>query len=297
MKAIKKIKWERVITNIQGKVLEGLGRYRFLTLRQMLDLGVGTTQYKYLWEQVRSLRDRKRALVRCHRYENPAPRKGRVEDMYFLTPVGKEVLITELLVAEEQIKMPIGTIPAYKDYFHRKYTIDVQILLDSWAKNNEVSVRFFHTYFDMTGDNRVHKNLQAKTKVYLEGEDYFIPDGVFQLERGEETRLVLFEMYNGKNSGRVIEQLHKHALALTERHTHRQFGYDLNKSYPIMMVFEFDSIKRAVVEKAKREVSKHGVQSFSRVEQYFISKSLEELKAETLNEHWTTLFGNKRVLW
>lgn len=293
MKATNKLKWENVITNIQGNVLEGLARYKFLTLSQMLKLQVGTTRYKYLWEQVKSLRDRRKPLVSCHRYENPEPRKGRVEDMYFLTNVGKTALVNELLFSEQSIKMPAGNTPAYKDYFHRRNTIDFQISLDRWANTVDVLVPFFDTYFDMTGNNRMSKDLRAKTKVDLDGEDYFIPDGVFRVEAKKQQRLFLFEMYNGKDSGRVVEQLHKHAMAMTERHTHRSLGYDPKKSYTIVLVFEFDGIKKAVIEKAKKELSERGKQSFAKVQQYFICKSLEELEKGKFDKNWTTLFGRR----
>lgn len=297
MKVTSKVKWSNVITNIQGNVLEGLARYKFLTLSQMLDLEVGTTRYKYLWEQVKSLRDRRKPLVRCHRYENPEPRKGRVEDMYFLTPIGKTALVNELLFSEQSIKIPAGNTPAYKDYFHRRNTIGFQISLDRWAKSKDVGVPFFDTYFDMTGNNRVNKDLRAKTKVDLDGEDYFIPDGVFRLEEDKRQRLFLFEMYNGKDSGRVIEQLHKHAMAMTERYTHHSLGYDPKKSYTIVLVFEFEGIKKAVIGKAKKEFSESGKQSFGKVQQYFICKSIEELEKGRFGKNWTTLFGQKSDLF
>ena len=297
MKAANNIKWENVITNIQGNVLEGLARYKFLTLSQMLDLQVGTTRYKYLWEQVKSLRDRRKPLVSCHRYENPEPRKGRVEDMYFLTSLGKTALVNELLFSERAIKIPAGNTPAYKDYFHRKNTIHFQIALDKWADDVGVDVPFFDAYFDMTGNNRTSKDLRAKTKIDFGGEEYFIPDGVFKLNKEKKQRLFLFEMYNGKDSNRVIEQLHKHAIAMTNRYTHHSLGYDPNKSYTIVLMFEFEGIKKAVVEKAKKEFSESGKQSFGKVQQYFISKSLDDLKEGNFDRNWTTLFGRKSKLF
>ena len=288
-----KIKWEGVITNIQGKVLEGLARYKYLTLSQMLDLKVGTTRYKYLWEQVKSLRDRKRPLVECHKFESPNPRKGRVEAMYYLSKKGKDMLINEFQHPEEQIKIPLSKTPAYKDYFHRKHTISFQIALDTWANVNGFTVPFFDTYFDMVGDNRVNKNLRAKTRIEFGEKDYFIPDGAFWLEGQYKQRLFLFEMYNGKDSRRVVQQLHKHAKALTERFTHQKYELSLKKSYTIILLFELESIKQAVIEKAKREFTLDGGQTFVNVQKYFLCKSLSELQEGNFYRNWTTLFGAK----
>ena len=296
MKVKKKIKWANVITSIQGNVLEGLARYKYLTLSQMLELEVGTIRRKYLWEQVTSLRDRRKALVACHRFENPEPKKGRVEDMYFLTQNGKNALVNELQYPELTIKIPTSQTPAYKDYFHRKYTISFQITMDKWAEGHEVDVPYFYTYFDMIGNNRVNKNLRARTRVDFEGEDYFIPDGAFRLVGKDNQRSFLFEMYNGKDSGRVIEQLHKHALALTNRFTHHSLGFDPTKSYTIILMFEFEGIKKAVMKKAKKELSESGKKSFANVEKYFICKSLEELDKEGFDKNWTTLFGRRSNL-
>ena len=122
-----KVKWDGRITMIQGNVLEALARYKFLTMSQMLKLDIGTTQYQYLAMQTKSLRDRGRPLIGCHNFHIPQPRKGRVESMYYLRPKGREALVFELDIPEEKIKMPIGKSVAYKDYLHRKYTIDYQI--------------------------------------------------------------------------------------------------------------------------------------------------------------------------
>ena len=268
----RQVKWEQVITNIQGNVLEALAKYKFLTLTQMLLLDVGTIQYKYLWEQVKSLRDRKRALVGAHRFDSPYPRKGRVEDLYYLTNQGRHALKEELFF-KGSIKIPTNKTPAYKDYTHRKYTIDFQIALHKWAKKAGFNVPFFHTYFDMIGSKK-EKNLRAKTRIALDT-DFFIPDAMFQLESEHKERFYLFEMYNGKDSKRVIKQLHKHARAMTQRYTHQQFGLDHSRSYSIILVFEFESTKKAVIEKARREISKDGNSYFQYIETVFYLQKLE----------------------
>lgn len=280
----KKVPWAGRITNIQGNVLEALSRYKFLTMSQMLKLDIGTTQYQYLQKQIKSLRDRGRPLIGTHNFHTPQPRKGRVESMHYLTPKGREALVFELDIEAENVKMPIGKSMAYKDYQHRKYTIDYQIELDKWASRNGAVVPVFDTYFDKVGNNRVSKNLRAKTRITLSQDEYFIPDGVYSLKREGSKRLHLMEMYNGKDTGRVIRQLHKHAQALAFKCTHRQFNLDPDFSYTIDLVFQFESIMKATIERIQEDGA------FTNIGQYFLCKTIEEVNEGKLDT-WVDLHG------
>jgi hypothetical protein len=264
----KQILWANAITNIQQNILVSLARYKFLTSSQMLALEVGTKHYPYLWKQLVSLRDRKKPLVICNSFPNPNPKKGRVESMYFLSKEGKkQILENEFLSESEIIKMPRSKTMAYKDYFHRKFTIDFQIKLDHWANKNGKTVPFFDTYFDKTGNNRTNKNLRAKTRIDFNDEMFFIPDGAFKIDN----QFYLFEMYNGKDTKRVLEQLDKHAQALTYRHTHKTYNLDPNKSYKTILLFEFLSAKNALLKRIQDE------KSFDFIRPYFLVKANEEL--------------------
>jgi len=285
-KMIKKIPWENKITFIQSNVMEHLARYKFLTLSQMLALDIGTTQYQYLWKQVMSIRDRKNPLVGCHSFGIPQPQKGKVESMYYLTPLGKRILIEDFEFID-RIKMPIGKTAAYRDYFHRKYTIDFQIALDKWANENGVIIPYFDTYFDKVGNNRKDKSLRAKTKIGEGDNDYFIPDGVFDVTIEDVKRFYLFEMYNGVDTGRTIKQLTKHAHALVERKTHTKYKLDRKKSYNIVLVFEFDSMMKAVIKRISSD------ERFKFIEKYFLCKSLDQVRAGDFYNNWTTLSGKK----
>ena len=94
-------------------------------------------------------------------------------------------------------------------------------------------------------------------------------------------------MYNGKDTGRVLEQLHKHAEALTHRHTHRAYGLDMKKSYKTILLFEFSSAKNALLKRIQNEPS------FEFIRPYFLVKSLEELHQVSF-EMWMDLDGVER---
>lgn len=289
MKEQQTSRWAGVITNIQSNVLENLGHYGYLTMSQMLALEVGTKYYQYLWKQVKSIRDRNKPLVRCNNFKAPQPRKGKVESIYFLTKYGKRTLVNDLQISENVIKMPIGSNIAYKDYFHRRYTIDFQITLDHWANANGFSIPFFDTYFDKTGDNRIKGNLRAKTRIDFGGRDYFIPDGAFKVVIEDEQHFYLFEMYNGKDTGRTLKQIHKHATALVKRFTHTAYSLNPKKAYRIVLLFESDSLKRAIIRRVQEQST-----VFHQVQKYFLLKSREELTAGDFYNNWATLLGESR---
>ncbi|MEM6700335.1 MAG: hypothetical protein AAF599_18165 [Bacteroidota bacterium] len=195
----------------------------------------------------------------------------------------------EELNYEGQIKMPIGrgSLP-YKDYQHRINTINFQIQLDQWAASNGCQIPFFHTYFDKEGDNRVNKNLRAKTKIELDNNDFFIPDGAFKIITEQQERFFLMEMYDGKDTNRTVQQLHKHALALTKRYTHQTYQLPTNKSYSIILIFEYASHLQAVLQRIQTKEP-----SFQLIQKYFRAKSLEQLATTLFLEEWQTLRGEE----
>ncbi len=290
VKSNKKVMWHNTITNIQARVLEGLARYQYLTFSQMSALGVGASHYQYLWKQVASIRDRKRPLVKCHNFSTPQPKRGRVESLYFLTQHGKNALINELHLHEEEIKKPTSRTVAYKDYHHRKQTIDFRIQLDKWAKNQDLTVPFFDTYFEKSSNS--NGELRAKTRIDIKGGDYIIPDGAFEIIGDQKKEFFLFELHRGADNARLIRQLDKHARCLTYRSTHGKYGLPVKKGYKIILLFELDSIKDAFVKR----MGKDGF-AFKKVQQYFLSKSISDLGQGDFNGGWTTLFGDRVVFF
>ncbi len=299
MKPQKPVAWEDTITNIQARILESLAHYKFLSLSQLLQIGVGTTQYKYLHKQIASLRDRQTALVQKKSFVLMQPTHSgsqkavRAEDMYYLTKAGKKALLDDLYYPlDKELRLPLGQNISQKDYIHRKCTISFQIYLDQWAKQEGYEIPFFHTYFDKVGNNRIAKNLRAKTKITLEGEDYFIPDAAFKIKGNNLDKFFLFEMYNGRDTGRTLYQLHKHALALTKKYTHASYQLDPSKSYTTILVFRFDGLKNAFIKRVKEQGN-----TFAAIQKFFICKSMDELEQGDFSLNWTTLLGEQVQLF
>lgn len=288
----RKKRWEGVITNIQSNVMIQLATYRFLTLSQMLQLDVGTTSKSYLRKQLAVLMERKKPLLNRHRFATPELKKGRVESMYFLTKHGVKELVDGLGMSEDAIKRPKKKNMFYKDYWHRRFTIDFEIAVNLWAEKNGVEIEFFDTYFDMTGNNRTGKNLRAKTRIPIGKDEYIIPDASFMLIFPDGNKeLFLFEMYNGKDTARVMRQLKKHAQI--QFMGSPQAVYKINKSYNTILLFEHESIKDAVIKRLS-DPKHEELRGFA---DYFLLKSLDSISSETLFGAWQSLDGKPMELF
>lgn len=291
-----KTRREAAVSRIQSSVLISLARFKFLTISQLLEIGVGTNQKSYLWKQMASLRDRKTPLVKCQRFAMVQTKSSKpplkVEDWYYLSPAGKRFLEDEFHY-REGIKMPIGrgNIPS-KDYFHRKRTISFFIALTKWAEANDIEIPFIHNYYDKSGNVRKSGNLRAKTKINFEGSDFFIPDGVFKLRNNGNEKFFLMEMYNGGDVGRTINQLVKHAICLTQRYAHKAYKIPSNKSYLIVLIFEQQSLMEATIDRISKKES-----AFAIIEKYFRCKTVEGLESDPFYQGWKTLGGKKVTLF
>jgi len=273
------------LTTVQSNILIELARYKFLTVSQMHRLEI-SHDISWIRTQAKELSEGGNPLIERITF-NVTPRKGRVENVYFLTKRGKEILIEGMNLEEANIKMPIGNSTLfYKDYNHRKNTIDFQISVYQWAKEQErgTYVDFFDCYFDKVGNNRMAANLQAKNKIPLENDEYIIPDGIFLLHTPKRPFLFLFEMYDGKDTKRVFQQVKKHVSAIalgspSEKYTHPF-------AHRVVMVFEFESMKDAFLERTRRDPY------FSEVSPCFRCKSIEGVQQD-FSSGWETLTGEK----
>ncbi len=181
----------------------------------MVLLGIAS-DVSYIRKKAKDLRSQHKPLVGVRRFPND-PNRGGTENFYFLTKHGEIWVKEEFNIEERDILYLPSAKAKFGLYRHRKYTILFQILLDKRALSNGMTVTFFYRDFDKQGNNRSDKNLESLTKIPLVDTDFFIPDGIFQLEgtptvQGKE--LYLFEMYNGESTKRVVQQLKKHGQAI-----------------------------------------------------------------------------------
>ena len=78
------------ISQTEGKILEAVAHYRFLTAHQLMRLGV-TSDKTHLYDKLRTLKTRRPALLHELRF-GPEPGLGRLASIYFLTEHGAAAL-------------------------------------------------------------------------------------------------------------------------------------------------------------------------------------------------------------
>jgi DNA-binding PadR family transcriptional regulator len=251
-----------LINNLQATILEHLGRFGFLAVSQFHVLtgkSVG-----YLREMLGSLS--RRGYIKSYRVE--VSYKVRAENIYFLTPLGKEFLLSHKNVFADDIKIPVSSNPVVvKDYFHRLAFVNTHIAIYQYLQTSGVPLAFFYTYFDKTGSVK-KGNLAAKTKVPLDGYAFYIPDGVFVVAN----TLYLLEMYCDRDTKRIINQLGVHAKAIALGTPAKAFSVAANPY--VLSVFAHDGIKEAVIKRLK------AIDGFTQMKHLFYFTTLEDLQHE-----------------
>lgn len=265
-----------LINNIQADILESLGRFSYLSVSQLHSLT--DKSLGYLREQLAILSERK--LIKSYHVEITA--RVRAENIYYLLPAGKEVLLHNEKAFADDIRLPIGVPLVVRDYQHRKNFVDLHIALYQHLQKHGIPLSMFSTYFDKTGNNRAAHNLESKTKIPLGKDTFFIPDGVMITENAESKTLYLLEMYNGKDTIRTLQQLGKHAEAIAKGTPGQVFGIGANPF--VLSAFEHDSIKQAVIKRLQQN------DRFSAMSSLYFFASLDDVKSDC-GGAWKTVNG------
>lgn len=266
-----------LINTIQADILEHLGRFGFLAVSQFHALtgkSVG-----YIREMLGSLK--RRGYIASYRIE--ISYKIRAENIYFLTPLGKEFLLSHKQVFADDIKLPIAKNPVVtKDYWHRLSFITLHIHLYKCCLAHGIELKTFYSYFDKVGSVKAG-TLTAKTKIPLQKGSSYIPDGV--MIAGE--RLYLLEMYCDKDTKRIINQLAQHAQAITLATPAKTFG--IQDDPLVLSVFAHASIKQAVI---KRLAANDG---FTPVSHLYFFATLKDVQTD-MTTAFTTIQGKQLLL-
>lgn len=272
------------LTESQITAIELLATYKYLTSSQFVKMGL----YKkrgYLTNALKALVDMKKPLLAKHDFN---PINGKLESFYYLTKHGKQFLIDELEYTNSQIKAPRGLSPIYlKDYYHRKLTIDFHVYFRAWLESNNGNVRFFNYYFDKLGNNRSDdksKHVTATNKVILNKNTSFIPDANTMFSVDDKEYLYLFEQHNGTDAKRLFEQLYVHINAIANGAVAKK--YDIKKSHRVVVVCEYESVKKSVITRLQPE---KGIEHYTN---FFIFKTNAELE-EDFYHNWTKISGEQ----
>lgn len=198
----------------QLRVLEQLGVYRYLTVRQMLQLGIGKTEKEIRDKVLSLLKAKPHALIQSVDFGFIAG-VGRLPQIHHLTKRGALALADLHSIGLDSIQYPIGAVQFSRDYFHRLEFISLHIALRNYAETTGQTLEFFHSYFDSTGNQRqANSQLIRDTQVQLK-ETVIIPDGNFRLAMLDgQTRLFTLELHKGNNTKKILAQLENHAFII-----------------------------------------------------------------------------------
>lgn len=283
------------ISNKQTDLLLYLAKYKFLSVSQLYLLG--------FCEKSKSIYDHLSALKRATRpfigeiKGGISPKYGTLESIYYLTKRGVKVL-EDLNIDPDLIRYPKASVVySTQDYFHRRSTVNFHILLEKWIEKEGFTLNFIEFYFDKAGNNRRGKTtgtLKALTRILIDTDKktgkelYILPDAVFSINDGKTDRLYLFEMVNGKDTKRVLEQIARHQFAIhkgtpTEKYEHK----NANR---VILLFEEETTRNAVIKRANE------LKAYSTYKAHFLLKTYDDITKEFFS-NWRNFDGKKINLY
>lgn len=267
-----------IINNIQSNLLEHLGYFGYLTVsHQRLFTG---KSLGYLREQLAILTQR--GYVQSFHIEVA---QKRTENMYSLTKEGKEILLQHEKVFSH-IRVPASYKPVIVlDYNHRRNYLFLVIAATMMLRKLGIAIPVFHSYFDFVGDNRTKKNgaLQSKTKIPLNNNTAFAPDGIIVTDKAGKKTMFLLEMCNGRDAARVVNQLYnKHRIAISNGEPGTTLGIPANPF--VFSCFEYDGCRQAVINKLLQ------IPTFASMSKLFFFGSLDDV-IKDFSGAWHTIHG------
>jgi hypothetical protein len=268
----------------QTKILLSLAKYKYLTISQFLSLEVGKDK-EFIRKNLSLLRE-KRFTDRMTFGLIPA--KGKFEDIHFLTERGAKEILTNTDLQPDQVRHPSRASTFFKnDYLHRVSTVDIMIAFNVWADGQGYQVDFFDTYFDKVGSQKASKQgIQSKTRFDLPNGQNISPDGIIKYSTANNSFLYCLEVYNGKDTKRVTEQIRKLAYATFEGTPSEKYGH--NKANRNLIVFQYDTYKQTAIERIKQDPY---LSQFDGLERFFLFNSVDSAK-KNFGQSWSDLDGN-----
>lgn len=266
----------------QQLILEYLAQCKFLTVSQMIALGIKNDRAN-LNRELKAMRAWPKPPI-AHKNFGADPIEGKLESVHYLTEQGEKLLLEHTDCS--LVRRPLGDSTLfYKDYKHRKNTIDIHIALLKRVQANAGDLLLFDTYFDQEGNNRTQGNARSKTKIVLSDGSFLIADAVAVWHNYTDYQVYALEMYNGKDTGRVERALWQHALALSEGVLVDKLKmiFPSIRGYQVLCVFEHESCMQAVWQRLQSN------ENYEELKNYFLAKSLTEIQQKGFFGNWRSL--------
>ncbi len=283
------------LTHQQTNVLKALAEFKYLTIKQLIDMGISTNANSVRERSLNPLERHKKRFIKSRNF-GWKPQIGKLPKVYYLGHNGVTLLADFLQINTKEIEYPKGGIQYTDDYQHRVNFIDFHIAFKRWTQQQHKDVDFFYSYFDKIGSQRKGKiRSMAKTRVQLNRTVYtqqeskaFIPDGITQYQDGNKPRLVAIEIHNGTNSKRITHQLLDHLESIEQALFNKKFDHE--PANFVLSVHEnqstLDSVKRRLIERSE----------FKAFLPLFLFNRQDQVKAD-FTKGWTLADGSKTALF
>lgn len=234
-------------TNAQMALMSALSRFRYLTTRHMVRLGISPS-LRHVQRALRDLTQRRRPLVGFLDF-GAVPTLGKLHRVYYLTERGGDVLL-DAGYDPQTVSWPQKVRLFPHDYAHRLNCIDFHISVALWATTNQSEFGQWDSYYDhgsIGSDGRAH----PRSRVAWE-QGSLVPDSIFMLtaEDGEQ-RLFAFEMHNGTDTARLTPKMRNYAQACRERVIETPYGYPA--SVRVLLIFEDENTLQKAGDRLLRD--------------------------------------------
>jgi len=193
----------------QLMVLEALETYRFLTVKQMVRLGISKSETSLRDKILRPLRTRRNAPVKAY----DLGRWQQLPHIFVLTHQGAKDLAEYRQVNVTDIQWPKGGAQFSRTFHHRIAQVDFHIAFRAWADEVSAEIEFVHMDFDKTGSQRQGGAIPL-TRITLGNGKYIISDGMFCFTLHGQRLLYCLEIHNHTDATRVVNQLLQYSEAL-----------------------------------------------------------------------------------
>jgi len=230
------------------EIMELLAIYKFLTISQMVRLGV--SEHK---ESIRRMLKRFNSTPKGLIAKKSFPvhyEKGRLEDIYSLTKKGAYFLADVKDLEFNKIEYATGKKLFFHDYAHRIATIDYHIQLREVLKEKNQTLDFIEFYFQKEGNNSTKNSkerLRAKTRIDFVDGGHITPDIIYKYSDQEEDYLFCVEILMDQDTNRALEQIDNHIVAITQGAVSDK--YDFKRDNRVIYVFAENSTKDAIEKK------------------------------------------------
>ena len=255
-------------------ILKNLGVFKYLTLYQMVEIGI-VNSINNLYPEISQ-------LVKDG-YVYKKSERGK-KAMYYLTKKGAR--ITERMF-EFPVRFPKSNHEPdkmFQDYQHKIAIVDAHIAISKF------DVLRCYTEFDYSGSQRTH-DLQEVTRIYYGDEQYIIPDLIFELQTQKRKEFYIVEVETGSRQ-HIKQKLEKsnkleiYAELYDTWTVYDQFDLDGSRPYKVLYIFEDPKSLKHTIHLGR-------LKKFNEWRDKFLFKSFED----DFFDGWTNMEGKKRWLF